>query len=152
MASWRFWMSWSGGWPAGAAPRCGGRGSRVDPVPAITEQLLAMVDRMCAAAPVVLVIDDLQWADEASLLVWHQLGRVVEQLPLLLVAAARPVPRRAELVELRRGLQAAGAVIVSLEPLGAPAIGELAAGLTGAGQVGPALRDALDRAAGHPRD
>jgi DNA-binding CsgD family transcriptional regulator/tetratricopeptide (TPR) repeat protein len=127
-----------------------GSGTPVDPVPAVTERLLAMVDRMCVAAPVVVVLDDLQWADEASLLVWHQLGRVVEQLPLLLVAAVRPVPRRAELVELRRGLQAAGAVIVSLEPLGAPAIGALAAGLTGAGRVGPALREALDRAAGNP--
>src|SRR6266550_219944 len=207
MASWRSWMSWAGGWPAGAAPRCGWRVSRGSasrrcwrrgwPMPrgwvarcspgrrsirgsgsrcgrwwsawrsgrarrirpggrsagcwaAVTEQLLAMVDRMCAAAPVLLVIDDLQWADEASLLVWHRLGRVVEQLPLLLVAAVRPLPRRAELVQLRRGLQAAGAVMVVLEPLDGPAIGALAAGLTGAGRLGPVLREALDRAAGNP--
>ncbi len=127
-----------------------GAGARVDPVPAVTEQLLAMVDRMCAAAPVLLVVDDLQWADEASLLVWHQLGRMVGQLPLLLVAAARPVPRRAELVKLHRGLQEAGAVMVSLRPLDQPAIGALAARLAGAGQVGPALREALGRAAGNP--
>ncbi len=32
---------------------------------------LLVVDRLCAESPVVLVAEDSQWADEASLLMWH---------------------------------------------------------------------------------
>jgi hypothetical protein len=65
-----------------------------DPLVAAVERLLALVDVLCAQAPVPLVIDDLQWVDEATLLTFHRLGRAVDQLPLLLVGACRPVPRR----------------------------------------------------------
>jgi len=47
--------------------------------------------------------------------VWRQLSRAVAQLPLLLVAACRPVPRRAEVVQLRRSAAASGAAVVGLE-------------------------------------
>ena len=122
----------------------------IDPVPAAVERLLAMVDRLCAAAPVLLVVDDLQWADEVSVSVWHRLGRAVRQLPLLLVGACRPVPRRAELVALRRGLVAADAVVVGLEPLPVDESVVLAAAVAGTGSVGPALRRAVGQAAGNP--
>ena len=38
-----------------------------------------------------MVIDDLQWADDASLLVWHQLAASVDQLRLLLMPTCRPL-------------------------------------------------------------
>ena len=41
-----------------------------DPVHAATEMVVALVERWCAGSPMVLVVDDLQWADEASLLAW----------------------------------------------------------------------------------
>ena len=63
-----------------------------DPVLAETERVLAEVERLCAQSPVVLVTEDLQWADEASLLVWQRLARAVGQLPLLLAGTYRPEP------------------------------------------------------------
>ena len=43
---------------------------------ALAEQLLALVAEQCAAQPTVLVIDDLQWADLASVALWGRLARL----------------------------------------------------------------------------
>ena len=81
------------------------------------EVLLALADELCAAAPTVMVIDDLQWADEASLLVWHQLAASIDQLRLLLIATCRSDPRRAEVQQVRASLARRGGALVTLGPL-----------------------------------
>ena len=96
-----------------------------------------------------LVLDDLQWADEASLAVWHRLARSVTQLPLLLVAACRPLPRRAELAALRRAVAGSG-VLIELAPLPPEPVLELVGGLVGATTVGPGLARVVAQAAGNP--
>src|ERR1700722_2142378 len=58
------------------------------------ELLVGLVDELSAAAPAVIVLDDLQWADDASLIVWHQLAASIGQLRLLLIGTCRPAPRR----------------------------------------------------------
>jgi hypothetical protein len=60
------------------------------------EILLTLADELCAAAPTVLAVDDLQWADEASLAVWHELATSISQLRLLLIGTSRPAPRRCD--------------------------------------------------------
>ncbi|WP_165939769.1 ATP-binding protein [Saccharopolyspora aridisoli] len=120
-----------------------------DRVPAIAERLISLVEELCAASSVVLAVDDVQWADESSLLVWHRLSRLTEHLPLLLVAAIRPSGSRAELGVVRGEDRAA--VRISVPPLGEAATAALAAHLTGAAEVGPALLETLGRAAGNPR-
>jgi DNA-binding CsgD family transcriptional regulator len=115
---------------------------------ALVERVLAVVDQLCAEAPLVLVADDLQWADETSLLAWDRLARATRRLPLLLVGACRPVPHRAELDRLRVHVADDGARI-SLGPLPAPAAAALVAGLVGA-PPGPRLRRLSEQAAGNP--
>src|SRR5580658_7013351 len=58
------------------------------------EVLMGLAEELCAAAPTVVVLDDMQWADDASLLVWHQLAASVDQVRLLLVGTCRPGSRR----------------------------------------------------------
>ena len=120
-----------------------------DPVHAATEMVVALVERWCAGSPMVLVVDDLQWADEASLLAWRQLAEMTEQMPLLLVGAYRPVPKRAPVVDLGEAVRSHKGVIVALEPLANSDVHEMVADLVGR-SPGPALRRMAGRAAGNP--
>ncbi|MET7989750.1 BTAD domain-containing putative transcriptional regulator [Amycolatopsis sp. NPDC005232] len=120
-----------------------------DPVLGAVDRLLSLVDELCADAPLVLVVDDLQWADESSVLVWHRLCAATRQLPLLLVAATRPAPDRAELAQLRRGVESRDGVVLDLEPLVSDDVVRLIEGLLGA-DPGPGLRELAARAAGNP--
>lgn len=81
------------------------------------EVLLTLADELCAAAPTVLVVDDLQWADDASLAVWHQLASSISQLRLLLIGTCRPTPRRKEVEQVRAGVVRRGGAVVTLGPL-----------------------------------
>jgi DNA-binding CsgD family transcriptional regulator len=139
-----------GGADAGVGGRraLGGLVLAGDPVLAGVERLLGVVDRLCARSPVVVVAEDLQWADEASVLVWERLSRAVGQLPLLVVGSLRPVPGRDDLAGLVRGAAAAWGVM-ELGPLAGGEVAELVAGLLGA-VPGRRLLEVLGRAGGNP--
>lgn len=111
------------------------------------ERLLAAVDRLCAESPVVLVAEDLQWADETSLLVWLRLCRAVSQLPLLLAGSCRP--EAAGAARLRRGVTDRGGVVLDLSPLGEGEVAELTGALAG-GRAGKRLLQVVGRAGGNP--
>ncbi|MBW4721410.1 BTAD domain-containing putative transcriptional regulator [Saccharothrix obliqua] len=62
--------------------------------------VIARVRQLLEAAagrPLVLVVDDLHWADDETLLVWRDLHTMTTRYPVLLVSASRPVPRRRNL-------------------------------------------------------
>ncbi len=120
-----------------------------DPVVPAAERLLAFIDRLCVAAPVVLVVDDFQWADDASVAVWARLARSVRQLPLLLVSSARPAPGRRELSSLRRSMVADGAAYLPLKALSAEESAGLAGTLLGREADARLLR-LVQRASGNP--
>jgi DNA-binding CsgD family transcriptional regulator len=120
-----------------------------DPVVAGVERLLALADRLCAKAPVVLVAEDLQWADEASVLVWHRLSRAAKQMPLLVVGSLRPGPLREDLAGVRRGLAARGGTVISLGPLSAAEVADLVGPVVG-GRLGRRLTRLVEQAGGNP--
>jgi tetratricopeptide (TPR) repeat protein len=114
---------------------------------ALGEQLLALIIDHCAARPAVLVIDDVQWADQPSVQLLGRLARLAEQAPMLLIAIMRPVPQRDDLFKLRRAQN--GALHLQLAPLPGPAVAELMAALIGAAPSDELLAIA-DDAAGNP--
>jgi DNA-binding CsgD family transcriptional regulator len=117
-------------------------------VPAVlAEQLLALVAEQCAVRPVILVIDDLQWADPASITLWGRLARSARQVPLLLVGMMRPAPQREDLLALRRA--ADEAVRIELSGLGGAAVADLVSQLAG-GRPDDGLLRLADGAAGNP--
>jgi predicted ATPase len=119
-------------------PRGESAAERTD-VPAIlTEQLLALVAEQCAARPTILVIDDLQWADQARITLCGRLARSASQLSLLLVGTMRPVPQRDDLLALRR--TARDAVRVELAGLADAAVADLVVALAGGKPDGNLLR------------
>ena len=122
-----------------------GRGEDMSAV--LGEQLLALTEEMCGSGPVVVVVDDLQWADRLTVTLWERLARSARHLPLLLIGTMRPVPQREDLLALRHapGL----AVRVQLGGLPGEAITELVSALA-RGKPGRELRRLASGAAGNP--
>jgi DNA-binding CsgD family transcriptional regulator/tetratricopeptide (TPR) repeat protein len=113
------------------------------------EVLLTLADELCAAAPTVLVVDDLQWADEESLAVWHQLGASISQLRLLLIGTCRPTPRRPEVQQARSGVIRRAGQLITLGPLPEADVADLVTAIAGAAPI-DGLRRLTAQAAGNP--
>ena len=117
-------------------------------VPAVlAEQLLALVAEQCAVRPTILIIDDLQWADQTSITLWGRLAKAAQQVPLLLFGMMRPVPLREDVLALRR--MAGDATRLQLTELTGEAVAELVAALAG-GRPDGKLMQLADGAAGNP--
>lgn len=97
-------------------------GGRTEAQYRVVEAVLGLVEDWCAEGPVIWAVDDLQWADPASLLVLHRLGRVARQLPLFLLAASRTGASAPEVALLLRSWQTQHAEKVVLGPLGTDAV------------------------------
>jgi len=119
----------------------------MDAAAVAAEQMFALVSELCGAAPTVLIIDDLQWADLTTISVWERLARSVGRLRLLLIGLQRPVPRRAELTAMRRVV--GDHRIMRLNALPDTAVERLVAALSRAQPGRSLLRVAAD-AAGNP--
>ncbi|MCP2306572.1 ATP-binding protein [Actinokineospora globicatena] len=123
-----------------------GETGATDPVAAASRQLQAIITDLCATAPTVLVVDDLQWADRATAALWCRLARLARDLPLLVLGMTRLAPRGTELLAIRR---AAGSGIVPLDRLDDGAVTALVSDLV-AGTPGTRLLALADGAAGNP--
>jgi DNA-binding CsgD family transcriptional regulator/DNA-binding MarR family transcriptional regulator len=107
------------------------------------------VDRLAADGPLLLVVDDVHWADRASLATLWALARRRADLRLLLVLAFRPTPQSADLARVIQGCTTAGVPHLRLGPIDDAAIAELATDVVG-GAAGPGLLRELGGARGNP--
>lgn len=116
---------------------------------ALLQDLLALVERAASRRPLLLVIEDLHWADSASRELFGYLARNLGQLPVLLVGTVRtgelPTghPVRQLVAELGRR---ADITTLPLKPLEQQDVGELLTALDG--RYDPARAAAIHRRSG----
>jgi tetratricopeptide (TPR) repeat protein len=109
---------------------------------------LRWAEQLADAQPLILVFEDVHWAEEPLLDLIEHLVRSLRDSPVLIIALARP-----ELLDARPswggGIRSASAI--DLVPLGAEESEELAAALLGLGEAPPEQRElVLARAEGNP--
>jgi DNA-binding CsgD family transcriptional regulator len=117
------------------------------------EAIRAALEAVCRDAPTVAFLDDLQWADAATLELLPSLAAAAEEWPLLILGAYRneEIPRGHALRMLRADLRRSGRLNeLVVEPLDPAATSALAAQALGE-EPGPMLAAALhDRTQGVP--
>ena len=84
-----------------------------------------VVEALSLHRPLVIALDDLQWADPSSLLTIGALGRDLKYVPVALIGCLRPVPRLEELHQVLAALDVAGARRLALAPLDEQAVVDL---------------------------
>jgi DNA-binding CsgD family transcriptional regulator len=115
----------------------------------VVEEIVDLVESSCAERPVLLVAEDVHWADSASLLAISSVARQLPLSALLVVVTARPSPLSGEAVRLLDDLVAEGGRTVQLRPLSPDDVTALACRVLGA-PPGPALTALLAKAGGNP--
>jgi DNA-binding CsgD family transcriptional regulator/tetratricopeptide (TPR) repeat protein len=115
----------------------------------VVEEIVDLVETSCADRPVLLVAEDIHWADSASLLAISSVARQLPLSALLVVVTTRPSPLSAEAVRLLDDLAVAGGRSVRLRPMPSDEVEALAAQVLGA-PPGPALTALLGKAGGNP--
>ena len=115
----------------------------------IADLLTGLVTEACERAPVAMVLDDLQWADESSLMTVNGIARQVSFHPLLLVCIRRLYPLEAPLRELLASLDYRRASHLNLDGLEPGEVEELAATLSVA-PLGESVTGLLREAGGNP--
>ncbi|WP_200175810.1 AAA family ATPase, partial [Tomitella cavernea] len=118
-----------------------------NPVPPDADEiLLARVDALCAARPVVLALDDVHHCDAATLALLNVFAAAARALPLTLLVAHRTLPAREQ---LRRLARYPDVYELALRPLASEDVAQIARSTLGTAP-GPGLRAMLDGACGHP--
>lgn len=115
----------------------------------LVDDIIDLLERESTAGPVALLLDDLQWADDATLLALPELGRRLFDKPVLIAGAYRPLPRTPALRLLFDALPAGTVDHLVLGPLDPPSVEALAIQLTG-DRPGASLLRQADGAAGNP--
>ncbi len=119
-----------------------------DRAPGIVDALLDATDEF-APEPVVIVVDDLQWADRATLAAVGLLVAQATTRPLLVVLATRPAEPGSAPNDLLTSALDTGATEIALEPLAERDSLAIASATAGA-PIGPQLAGWILRSGGNP--
>lgn len=116
----------------------------------VVDAMTDLVEALISSVPLLIGVDDLQWADHPSLLTLAALSRLPDYLPVVLVVCLRPVPRSQDLTRLLGLLMGAEHTrYVRLRGLDPAAVTAMVAESTAA-DPGPRLLAAVARARGNP--
>ena len=115
----------------------------------VVEEIVDLVESTCSESPMLLVAEDIHWADSASLLTILSVARQLPLAALLVVVTARSSPQPAQLERLLADLAAGSARTLRLQPLSSDEVAALARDVLGA-SPGPALTAMLAKASGNP--
>lgn len=115
----------------------------------IVELVVSLVQRLAADAPVMLVLEDLHWADVPTLRTVRSMVGALPRVPLTLLATFRPFPTSPYLDRVMVGLLAGGARQLDVGALDPDQAMGLAAAVAGH-DVGPGLAQQVRRASGNP--
>ncbi len=115
----------------------------------VVDALVDLVETLALQAPLVIGLDDLQWADPSSLLTLGAIGQRLTYLPVAVIGCFRPSPRVPQLQRVLATLAAGDSRVLPLRRLPDEAVVELVADAVAA-EPGPGLLRELDAAGGNP--
>ena len=115
----------------------------------VVDEIVDLVEAECSQAPLLLVLEDVHWADTSTLLAVRSMARELVHVPLLLAISMRPSPRPGELKQLLEDLLEIGARSISLGPLSSGEVDTLVHAELGV-RPGPELASIVAKAGGNP--
>lgn len=115
----------------------------------VVDQFIDLIEAEALTRSIVLILDDLHWADPSSLLVLGTLGRRLGHLPITLIGALRTGPGPPDVERFRSAFGLAGGRSVTLGALDETSVRAMVTELTGA-LPGAGLWAEVESAAGNP--
>lgn len=123
--------------------------SEHDLTSALADLAVGLIEEVATPEPVLLILEDLHWADPVTVLTLRLAAARLRELPVTIVVTLRPGQGRDPVAAFVDDLLERGASPMRLGPLGLPALQTLAARILGR-PPGPALSRELERAGGNP--
>ncbi len=114
------------------------------------DDLCGHLDTLAAATPLVVVLDDLHWADASVPMVLRTARRRLAGHPILLVATARPVSVDPDAQRVLQQLRGEADVFVRVDPLSPDDVNAIARRTLRCRDLGPELSARLEHARGTP--